>query len=75
MLNKIIGDISKMANTNNVETIMRNAIESATSHEHEYVTLEHIVLNVLNDPEILMICEQLEVDVDIIRPRYRKLFR
>ena len=32
MLNKIIGDISKMANTNNVETIMRNAIESATSH-------------------------------------------
>ena len=55
-----------MANTNNVETIMRNAIESATSREHEYVTLEHIVLSLLNDPEILMICEQLEVDVDII---------
>ena len=33
-----------MANTNNVETTMRNAIESATS-EHEYVTLEHIVLS------------------------------
>ena len=45
-----------MANTNNVETIMRNAIESATSREHEYVTLEHIVLSIFNDPEILMIC-------------------
>ena len=33
--------------------------------EHEYVTLEHIVLSHFK-PEILMICEQLEVDVDII---------
>ena len=57
-----------MANTNNVETIMRNAIDSATSREHEYVTLEHIVLSLLDDPEILMICEQLEVDVSIIIP-------
>ena len=55
-----------MANTNNVETIMRNAIDSATSREHEYVTLEHIVLSLLDDPEILMICDQLEVDVSII---------
>ena len=55
-----------MADTNNVETIMRNAIDNATGREHEYVTLEHIVLCLMREPEVVMVAESLDVDVNII---------
>jgi len=54
-------------NNNGVEIIIRNALDLASTEGHEYVTLEHLTLCLLEDDQIKGIAEQLEVDIDVIK--------
>lgn len=57
-----------MSDSNNgVEVIIRNALDLASTEGHEYVTLEHLTLCLLDDEQIINIAEQLEVELDVIR--------
>ena len=52
---------------NGPEVIIRNALELASGEGHEYVTLEHLTLCLLDDDQIKHIADQLEVELDVIR--------
>ena len=54
-------------NNNGVEIIIRNALDLASTEGHEYVTLEHLTLCLLEDDQIKGIAEQLEVEIDVIK--------
>ena len=54
-------------NNNGVEIIIRNALDLASTEGHEYVTLEHLTLCLLEDDQIKSIAEQLEVEIDVIK--------
>ncbi len=54
-------------NNNGVEVIIRNALDLASTEGHEYVTLEHLTLCLLDDDQIKNIAEQLEVDIEVIK--------
>ena len=54
-------------NNNGVEIIIRNALDLASTEGHEYVTLEHLTLCLLDDDQIKNIAEQLEVEIDVIK--------
>ena len=56
-----------MSDNNGVEVIIRNALDLASTEGHEYVTLEHLTLCLLDDSKIKQISEQLEVDIAIIK--------
>ena len=45
-----------------VENTMRNALKNAKAANHEYVTLEHIALSLLEDETIVKICEDEGID-------------
>jgi len=50
-----------------IDNIMRNAVEFATSLDHEYVTNEHIMRGLLADEKIRGIIKRLGGDVDLIQ--------
>jgi len=52
---------------NGPEVIIRNALELASGEGHEYVTLEHLTLCLLDDDQIKHIADQLEVELDVVR--------
>jgi ATP-dependent Clp protease ATP-binding subunit ClpA len=52
--------------TNNVELIVRQAIDDASARNHEYVTLEHITRCLMNDPSVQDLCNSEQVDVSQI---------
>jgi ATP-dependent Clp protease ATP-binding subunit ClpA len=56
-----------MSNHNSVEQIVKNALDIASNLEHEYVSLEHITLCLLDDPEVIKISEMLQVDRERLR--------
>ena len=56
-----------MSNHNSVEQIVKNALDIASNLEHEYVSLEHITLCLLDDPEVVKISEMLQVDRERLR--------
>ena len=56
-----------MSNHNAVEQLVKNAVDYAQRLEHEYVSLEHITLCLLDDKEINAIAATLSVDVDRLR--------
>ena len=51
---------------NTVEQIMRDSLAFASNLEHEYVTLEHIMVCMLSDNQVLKICRDIKVDADLI---------
>ena len=51
-----------MSNNNSVETVLHDAIEKANIHSHEYVTLEHLTICLLDDPEIIEHCDRQGID-------------
>ena len=56
-----------MSNNNNgVEVIIRNALDLANTNGHEYVTLEHLTLCLLEDDQIKNVAEQLQVEIPVI---------
>ena len=50
----------------NIETILKDALDHATKLEHEYVTLEHIALCLLTQPSIIEICSKNKIPVEQI---------
>jgi ATP-dependent Clp protease ATP-binding subunit ClpA len=52
-----------MSGNATVETIIRDAIESAVYNQHEYVTLEHIALRLMKHEDTLAICKKHKIDV------------
>ena len=46
-----------------VENILQKAMDLASEREHEYVTLEHILLQLIKSKPILKLCEEVQVDV------------
>lgn len=56
-----------MSNHNAVEQVVRNAVDVAQNLQHEYVSLEHITLCLLDDPDINAVLQNLRVDVDRLR--------
>ena len=55
-----------MSDNSPVEGILRDAIEKASSLNHEYVCLEHLTICLLNDQTILDICKKHNIDVEQI---------
>ena len=54
-------------NNSGPEVIIRNALELASGEGHEYVTLEHLTLCLLDDDQIKHVADQLEVELDVIK--------
>lgn len=50
----------------NIETILKSALDHATTLQHEYVTLEHITLCLLSQPSIIKICSKNKIAVEQI---------
>ena len=49
-----------------IELILDRAMDFATERSHEYVTLEHLLLSVLQEPPVHKIIEKLKVNIDDI---------
>lgn len=57
-----------MSNKNpTVEEIIKEAITFASTLEHEYVSLEHITLCLLNHQDIISLCEKSKIDHEQIK--------
>ena len=50
----------------NIEIILKDALDYATKLKHEYVTLEHIALCLLSQPSIMDICSKNKIPVEQI---------
>lgn len=51
-----------MSDTNNVEVIVKQAIDDAAARGHEYVTLEHITRCLMADAAVLELCDREQID-------------
>lgn len=45
-----------------LEQIVENAVRVAENNSHEYVTLEHLMLVMIQEPEIQQICDEISAD-------------
>ena len=45
-----------------IESILSKALDNASSRSHEYVTLEHITIELLKTKPILKMIEELKID-------------
>ena len=46
----------------NVDLIISNAVDSAQAKQHEYVTLEHLVVSLFDDENVVAVLEEIECD-------------
>ena len=46
----------------NVDLIISNAVDSAQEKQHEYVTLEHLVVSLFDDEHVVAVLEEVECD-------------
>ena len=53
--------------TNDLQTSLRAAFESARERRHEYLTLEHVLLALLDNEEVQLLLELLNVDLEQVR--------
>ncbi|MBY0279452.1 ATP-dependent Clp protease ATP-binding subunit ClpA [Candidatus Binatia bacterium] len=53
--------------TQDLQTSLRQAIEEARKRRHEYLTLEHLLLALLDNPEVARMLEALGVDIETLR--------
>ena len=56
----------KKGRSAHIDTIISNALDLASVYKHEYVTLEHITLTLMDNPDIISICDNYSVDIDQI---------
>lgn len=45
-----------------IDNIIANAVQSAINEKHEYVTLEHIMLSLLEDPSVVEVLDKIDCD-------------
>lgn len=55
------------SNNENINDLMSRAYTMAQGFEHEYVTLEHILLSCLDEDSVLELLKRLEIDADVLR--------
>lgn len=55
------------SNSENINDLMSRAYTMAQGFEHEYVTLEHILLSCLDEDTVLELLKRLEIDADQLR--------
>ena len=53
--------------TTDLQASLRQAIEEARKRRHEYLTLEHLLLALLDDPEVARMLEALGADIETLR--------
>lgn len=53
--------------TNDLQTSLQAAFESARKRRHEYLTLEHVLLALLDNEEVQLLLEVLTVDLEQVR--------
>ena len=53
--------------TNELQASLRQAIEEARKRRHEYLTLEHLLLALLDNPKVIEMFGALSVDADAVR--------
>lgn len=53
--------------TDDLQTSLRTAWEDARRRKHEFLTLEHVLLALLDNDGVQLLLAQLEVDPDQIR--------
>jgi ATP-dependent Clp protease ATP-binding subunit ClpA len=51
----------------NLQAIFENSIEIAKSNSHEYITIEHIVCAIMNDPNSFALVESFGADANFIK--------
>ena len=50
-----------------VENILQKAMDNASERDHEYVTLEHILLQLVKSKPIVKLCEEVDVDIATLK--------
>lgn len=50
-----------------LEETLHRALKEANERSHEYATLEHLLLSLLDDPDAIAVLKACDVDVDILR--------
>jgi len=53
--------------TTDLQASLRQAIEEARKRRHEYLTLEHLLLALLDNPEVARMLEALGADIETLR--------
>ena len=53
--------------TQDLQASLRQAIEEARKRRHEYLTLEHLLLALLDNPEVARMLESLGADIETLR--------
>lgn len=56
----------KKGKSAHIDTILSSALDLASEYRHEYLTLEHITLKLLDNSDIISICEDNGIDRDQI---------
>ena len=51
----------------NLEKTLRDAYQLATNNKHEYVTLEHLLLCLLEDQDALSVLKACAVDINTLK--------
>ena len=51
----------------NLEKTLREAYQLATNNKHEYVTLEHLLLSLLDDQDALSVLKACAVDTNSLK--------
>ena len=50
-----------------LEETLHRALKEANERSHEYATLEHLLLSLLDDPEALAVLRACDVDIEVLR--------
>lgn len=50
-----------------LEETLHRALKEANDRSHEYATLEHLLLALLDDPEAVAVLKACDVDIDVLR--------
>ena len=53
--------------TADLQASLRQAIEEARSRRHEYLTLEHLLLALIDNPHVVEMLAAFDVDLDVVR--------
>lgn len=58
-----------------LESIIENTFQAAISKQHEYVSLEHLLPNLLNDQQIVALLEYFAIDRNVIIAKLDQLIK
>ena len=53
----------------NLETTLHKALNIAKEHKHEFATLEHLLLSLLEDPDVKEIFKKCSIDINLLNDR------